>query len=217
MVERGEVKAVASRRRALALLLLPLLAAAATAGKPASAPERLVRAARSYAEQYTIYDPGYRRLSYPGGDPGGRIGVCSDLVVRSYRALGLDLQRLIHEDMARNFRLYPAARLYGQAKPDANIDHRRVPNLMTFFARRGQTLTTSLAPGDRGSWRPGDIVVFDLLDNGIPSHIGIVSDRLGGQGLPQVFHHFPPFPREEDCLTNWKVIGHYRYFPPEGG
>lgn len=211
------MKAVASRRRALALLLLPLLAAAATAGKPASAPERLVRAARSYAEQYTIYDPGYRRLSYPGGDPGGRIGVCSDLVVRSYRALGLDLQRLIHEDMARNFRLYPAARLYGQAKPDANIDHRRVPNLMTFFARRGQTLTTSLAPGDRGSWRPGDIVVFDLLDNGIPSHIGIVSDRLGGQGLPQVFHHFPPFPREDDCLTNWKVIGHYRYFPPEGG
>lgn len=197
--------------RRFAAAALVLLAASAAAGSDPAA--RLVRSARAFAEMPTVYDSGYRRIAYPGGDPGGGIGVCTDLVIRSYRALGIDLQRLVHQDISKNWRAYPAARLYAQTKPDPNIDHRRVPNLMTWFARHGQTLPVSLEPAQLEQWRPGDIVVFDLVGNNVPSHIGIVSDRKSDAGLPLVFHHFPPLPREDDCLRTWKIIGHYRYYP----
>jgi len=175
--------------------------------------ERLVRAARVWVGIPCRYDGSYRKINYPGGDPGGRIGVCSDLVIRSYRAIGVDLQVLVHEDMKANFEAYPARALYDQRKPDTNIDHRRVPNLQTFFQRHGQSLTLSIKPEKLDEWRPGDIVVFDLLDNGIPSHIGIVSDQKADSGRPLVIHHFPPYPSEDDCLATWKIVGHFRYFP----
>lgn len=172
---------------------------------------RLVAAARALANKPTTYDPKYVRLAYPGGDPGENVGVCTDLVVRAYRGIGVDLQKLVYEDMRKNFRAYPARRKYGQSRPDRNIDHRRVPNLMVFFKRNGQSLPPDTA--DLKEWRPGDIVVWDLFGNGVPSHIGIISDRKGPSGKPLVFHHFPPFPSEDDCLETWEIIGHFRYFP----
>jgi len=174
---------------------------------------KLVRAARAWVGVPVRYDGRYKEISYPGGDPGGGVGVCSDLVVRAYRAIGLDLQVLVHLDISQNLKAYPVEELYEQTRPDKNIDHRRVPNLMTFFRRKGNVLSVSYKGPDRKQWRPGDIVVFDLLGNGLPSHIGLVSDRTGPSGLPLVIHHFPPYPSEDDCLDDWKVIGHFRYLP----
>lgn len=204
--------------RATRYLLPPaaLLFAASLLAQPQPTeppPLLLVRAARAFVGLPCRYDGAYRVLIYPGGDPGGGLGVCSDLVVRSYRALGIDLQVRVHEDMKKYFNLYPARALYQQVEPDTNIDHRRVPNLMTFFKRHGLTLPNSIEPALLKTWQPGDIVVWDLLQNGIPSHLGIVSDRKAPSGLPLILHHFPPFPAENDCLTKWKVVGHFRYFP----
>ncbi len=175
----------------------------------------LVRAARVWLKMPCRYDGSYRKIGYPAGDPGGKVGVCSDLVVRAYRALNIDMQVRVHNDMKKNFSAYPAKKLYEQTRPDTNIDHRRVPNLMTFFKRHGKSLTVSTAEEDLDQWRPGDIVVFDLLENSIPSHIGIISDRKAENGLPLVIHHFPPVPTEDNVLEKWKIIGHYRYFPDE--
>ena len=196
-----------------ALLVLTSLHVSAQDAELYTSAPNLVRAARSWVGIPLQYNGSYRVLAYPGGDPGQEVGVCTDLVVRSYRALGVDLQVLVHEDMKRNMSAYPAKRLYQQTRPDTNIDHRRVPNLMTFFGRRGQSFTLSLKPGQLDKWRPGDIVVFDLMGNGIPSHIGIVSDQKTGPGRPLVIHHFPPHPSEDDCLRRWKIMGHFRYFP----
>lgn len=176
----------------------------------------LVRAARAWVSMPCRYDGTYRKIRYPAGDPGGKVGVCSDLVVRAYRALDIDLQVRIHRDMKKNFSAYPARKLYDQTRPDTNIDHRRVPNLTRFLERHGKSLTTSISEDDLEKWRPGDIVVFDLLGNSIPSHIGIISDRKADSGLPKVIHHFPPRPSEDDVLQKWKIIGHFRYFPDEG-
>ncbi len=173
----------------------------------------LVRAARAWVNMPCRYDGSYRKINYPAGDPGGRLGVCSDLVVRAYRALNIDLQVRVHQDMKKNFNQYPAKRLYDQLKPDTNIDHRRVPNLMTFFKRHGKSLTLSIEEQDLDKWRAGDIVVFDLLNNSIPTHIGIISGKRTGSGLPLVIHHFPPLPEENNVLQKWKIIGHFRYFP----
>lgn len=196
-------------------VLAGLLAAGAPAATERSDAERLVQAARILVRMPTRYDGRYRYIAYPWGDPGRGVGVCTDLVIRSYRMIGVNLQVLVHEDMTKNWVLYPASRLYDQRSPDTNIDHRRVPNLMTFFFRYGQSLTLSTKPEDVDQWQPGDLVVFDLVENGIPSHVGIISDRMAESGLPLVFHHFPPSPTEEDCLTTWKIVGHYRYFPED--
>ena len=203
------------RRTILATLFILVLAATLTAQErdPDPPARRLIRAARAWVGTPCRYDGSYRAITYPGGDPGGRVGACTDLVVRSYRALGIDLQVLVHEDMKKKFELYPAKKLYDQVKPDPNIDHRRVPNLMAFFNRHAASLTLSLEPDQLEQWQPGDLVVFDLLDNGIPSHLGIVSDQKSDTGLPLVIHHFPPLPTEEDCITRWKIVGHFRYFP----
>lgn len=200
-------------KAALVACLLAALAGSAAMEDPAPPPLRLVRAARSFVGTKYRYDGSYRVIPYPGGDPGGNLGACTDLVVRSYRALGIDLQQLVHEDIKADFEAYPARRLYNQTRPDPNIDHRRVPNLMTFFRRKGQTFSPNLDQPNLPSWQAGDLVVFDLLDNGIPSHIGVVSDRKTSAGLPLVIHHFPPYPTEEDCLGRWKIVGHFRYFP----
>ncbi len=161
--------------------------------------------ARDCVRRAPLYDPAYVPLAYPGGDPGWRRGVCTDVVIRSFRTAGVDLQVLVHEDVQSR----PAA--YRISRPDPSIDHRRVRNLVVFFSRYAETL-----PVD-GRWQPGDIVVWDLKRRGISDHIGILSDRSAPLGRPLVFHHFPrrgPFtghPSEDDCLHRWRILHHFRW------
>lgn len=197
--------------RAVALLLLLAMPAAATepaAAQPAaSAPQRLVAAAYAQVGVTLLYDPSYRRIAFPGGDVPLVRGVCSDVVVRAYRAIGVDLQRLVNEDMRRNFAAYP--HLWGLAHADANIDHRRVPNLAVFFARHGGKLPVSGAAHD---YRAGDIVTW-RLPGGL-AHIGLVADR-SVDGRPLVVHNIGAGAQLEDVLFAFEITGHYRYFPEE--
>lgn len=155
--------------------------------------------------QKVVYDPSYFRLEYPNGDVPPNKGVCTDVVIRAYRKLGIDLQKEVHEDMKANFAEYP--KNWGLSNPDKNIDHRRVPNLMTFFERHGTTLPISDNPND---YQPGDIVCWNL--GGGVTHIGIVSNKKAINGLrPLVVHNIGRGQVLEDMLFNYKVIGHYRY------
>ncbi|MFH2051310.1 MAG: DUF1287 domain-containing protein [bacterium] len=168
---------------------------------------RLVAAAVERTTHQVRYDGSYRRLAYPGGDVPDSLGVCTDLVIRSYRALGVDLQRLVHEDMIRDFDAYPAQ--WGLDGPDANIDHRRVPNLQAFFRRSGAELGVTDEPAD---YLPGDLVTW-MLPGNLP-HIGIVTDHWSGDGArPLIVHNIGRGPRLEDCLFSFTVTGHYRYLP----
>jgi uncharacterized protein len=152
-----------------------------------------------------IYDPAYFRIQYPNGDVPSDKGVCTDVVIRAYRKLGIDLQRLVHEDMKENFNLYP--KHWGLSSPDKNIDHRRVPNLMTFFSRFGQTLPKSTNSQD---YKPGDIVCWNLW--GGVNHIGLVVNKKSEDGLRYlVIHNIGSGQVIEDILFEWKIIGHYRY------
>jgi uncharacterized protein YijF (DUF1287 family) len=169
-----------------------------------SAGVRLARAAQAQIGVTTGYDPAYVRLAYPGGDVPPHTGVCSDVVVRAFRAIGVDLQRALHEDMRADFAAYP--RKWGLSRPDRNIDHRRVPNLMRFFTRRGTALETGGAAAD---YRPGDVVAW-RLDNGLP-HIGIVGERAPGEDFVPVIHNIGAGARREDVLFAWTMIGHYRW------
>lgn len=157
--------------------------------------------------RYTFrYDPSYVKIAYPGGDVPLDRGVCSDVVVRAFRKVGVDLQKELHEDMKRNFAAYP--KLWGLKRPDPNIDHRRVPNLMTYFNRKGKSLDITDTPKD---YLPGDVVAW-RLDNGL-LHIGIVSHtQASSQRNHQVVHNIGAGAKLEDVLFSWQVIGHYRYF-----
>jgi uncharacterized protein YijF (DUF1287 family) len=174
----------------------------------------LVAAARAQIGVTVQYDPAYRALGYPGGDVPADRGVCTDVIVRALRtARAFDLQRLVHEDEEANWDAYPHQRRWGLSKPDPNIDHRRVPNLMTFFRRAGYAapLTRTAA-----AYLPGDVVAWDL-GRGI-LHIGIVSDARSVAGTPLVVHNIGAGTREEDILFRFTVIGHYRLPPaPPGG
>jgi uncharacterized protein YijF (DUF1287 family) len=183
------------------ILMLWLLVV--TACSAAIQPAPLVASARLQIGQTLSYDPAYRKLQYPGGDVPANTGVCSDVVVRALRAQNVDLQKLVHEDMTRNFETYP--KKWGLKKPDANIDHRRVWNLMTYFQRQGfaQSVTNRA-----DSFLSGDIVAWDL--GGGVTHIGIVSDRRSTKGVPLVIHNIGRGAQEEDILFRYKVIGHYR-------
>ncbi len=137
-------------------------------------------------------------------------GVCTDEIIRSYRSVGIDLQKEVHEDMVQNFSAYPHSWRWLLSRPDSNIDHRRVPNLMVFFKRKGQSLATSSRIED---YSPGDLVTWDL-GGGVP-HIGIVVDRKSPQtGRYMVVHNIGQGPKMEDVLFDWKITGHYRYFGP---
>lgn len=158
------------------------------------------------------YDPAYVRIPYPGGDVPASTGVCTDEVIRAYRAVGVDLQKEIHEDMLAQRSAYPrkwaVARANGDGT-DTNIDHRRVPNLMAFFTRKGQSLPLSAAADE---YHPGDLVTWDL--GGGITHIGIVVDPKSPEsGRNMIVHNIGAGPRMEDVLFNWKIIGHYRYWP----
>lgn len=170
--------------------------------------EKLLAAAHAQVGETTIYDPAYVDIAYPGGDIPRDRGVCTDVVVRAYRdAFGIDLQQLVHEDMRKSFAAYP--KNWGLVKPDANIDHRRVPNLETFFARSKTGLSLSKNPGD---FRPGDIV-SQRLPGGLP-HIGIVSDRRSRDGLrPLLVHNIGAGARVEDILMAFTIVGHFRFRP----
>jgi uncharacterized protein YijF (DUF1287 family) len=172
--------------------------------------QKLSSAAIERTHHRVRYDPAYVRMPYPGGDVPPNTGVCTDEVIRSYRAVGIDLQKEVHEDIVRNVAAYPLQSYSGRARPDTNIDHRRVPNLMTFFGRKGESLPMTNRAED---YSPGDIVAWDL--GGGVLHIGIVVDRKALQsGGYMIVHNIGAGPQMEDVLFNWKIIGHYRYFGP---
>jgi uncharacterized protein len=183
--------------------LLIVLAIAVSSTASADAP-RLVSAARQQTLTAVIYDGKYTPIPYPMGDVAKSRGVCTDVVVRAYRAIGIDLQVLVHEDMNANFGLYP--HLWGLSKPDANIDHRRVPNLQRFLERAG----AKVSAGTAAAWLPGDLVTW-MLPGNLP-HIGIVSDRsVANASRPLVIHNIGAGPVEEDMLFAYPITGHYRY------
>ena len=184
-------------------LLALVFVSAAVPAFPIDA-SKTVAAARAQIGRTKSYDPSYRVLDYPGGDVPMETGVCSDVVVRALRHQGLDLQKAVHEDMKSHFSRYPQK--WGLRQPDRNIDHRRVPNLQTWFKRQG----FELPPGRQArDFRPGDVVAWDL-GRGI-THIGIVSDRATRDGVPLILHNIGGGAQEEDVLFRFTVIGRYRF------
>jgi hypothetical protein len=170
-----------------------------------SAAQKLIAAAREQIGVTLAYDPAYTRLAYPGGDVDRRKGVCTDVVIRAYRdGLGIDLQPAVHQDIAAHFAAYP--RRWGLRRPDRNIDHRRVPNLETFWSRQGARLPL---PRRAQDWQPGDL--FTALIGGRLPHTGIVSDRLAGNGNPLVIHNIGAGAQEEDVLFAHQLTGHFRW------
>ena len=164
----------------------------------------IVAAARKQIGVTVGYDPAYRRLAYPGGDVPRESGVCTDVIIRALRdAQKIDLQKLVHEDMKGSFAKYPQN--WGLKKPDANIDHRRVPNLQCYFKRKGYALPVSKNAAD---YKPGDIVT--VMVGGKLPHIMIVSDRKASDGTPLVIHNIGSGTKEEDCLFTYPLTGHYR-------
>jgi uncharacterized protein YijF (DUF1287 family) len=170
---------------------------------------RLVAAAVERTHHHVRYDPAYVRIPYPNGDVSPDTGVCTDEVIRSYRAVGVDLQKEVHEDMLANYSAYPHKWNSLLRRPDANIDHRRVPNLMVFFQRHGEVFPTTASPAD---FHAGDLVTWDLGGN-VP-HIGVVVDQKGSGGRSMIVHNIGQGPRMEDVLFRWKITGHYRYYGP---
>jgi hypothetical protein len=172
--------------------------------------KRLVAAAEERTHHVVRYDPAYVRIPYPDGDVPADTGVCTDEVIRSYRAVGVDLQKEVHEDMEQNFSAYPRKWRWLSGHPDTNIDHRRVPNLMVFFSRKGEMLGITQRAED---YLPGDIVTWDL-GGGVP-HIGIVvAQKSVASGRFMIVHNIGQGPKMEDVLFNWRITGHYRYFGP---
>lgn len=167
---------------------------------------KLADAAHAQIGVTLIYDPRYQKLAYPGGDIPQIQGVCADVIVRAYRAHSIDLQVLVHEDMTRAWSDYP--RLWPLKGPDANIDHRRVPNLATFFRRHGQSFPVSKDPA---SYWPGDIVTW-RLPSGVP-HVGMVANAKSTSKIPLVIHNIGRGTQQEDRLFAFTITGHYRYLP----
>lgn len=186
-----------TRKLVLALFLaLPLIA-----------DPRVIAGAKQQVGVTRGYDPAYRRIAYPGGDVPRETGVCTDVIIRAYRHAGTDLQKLVHEDMKANFGRYPKS--WGLRKPDTNIDHRRVPNLATFFTRRGGKLDVTRRGAD---YQPGDVITW-RLSSGVP-HIGLVSDvRARGTDRYLVVHNVGSGAQIEDVLFAYALTGHYRWRP----
>ncbi len=166
-----------------------------------------VQAAKERAQHTVIYDGSYFAIAYPNGDVPHNIGVCTDVVVRSLRKVGVDLQKEVHEDMSTNFSVYPSRKIWGLSKPDANIDHRRVPNLRVFFSRFGDSLRVT---EDSDNYLPGDLVTW-MLPGNLP-HIGIVVDERSSDGnRPLIAHNIGSGPKIDDMLFDFPITGHYRY------
>jgi uncharacterized protein len=206
----GLTRSMATWDRRLLLLSLGSAAAApaALAQQPAggdvSFPVKVAIGAELRARKKEVYDPAYVKLAYPLGDVPDDRGVCTDTVIRAFRHAGVDLQVGVHEDMAANFSVYPKA--WGLTRPDRNIDHRRVPNLETFFRRRGGARALSTNASD---YLAGDIVSWRLTGSGLP-HIGVVT-RKKWNGAPLVAHNIGAGTREEPCLFDWPMQGWFRF------
>jgi uncharacterized protein YijF (DUF1287 family) len=185
--------------------LLFILIVGCSLAKAQSFSEKLSAAAIELTHQQVRYDPTYFKISYPNGDIPAEKGVCTDVVIRAYRKLGIDLQQLVHEDMAANFEKYP--KNWGLKKTDKNIDHRRVPNLMTFFTRHGKSIrVTQLAK----EYLPGDVVTWDL--GGGTTHIGIVINKISADNQRyMIVHNIGNGQELADCLFSYKITGHYRF------
>lgn len=159
---------------------------------------QIVQSARNQIGKTLRYDPAYTKLKYPMGDVPMEKGVCTDVVIRALREQNIDLQELVHQDMSRNFSVYP--KRWGLKQPDTNIDHRRVPNLMTYFMRQGWAVQDT-------NYQAGDIVTWELKGN--RPHIGIVSDRKIGD-RPLIIHNIGSGTRENDILYRYTITGHFR-------
>lgn len=183
-----------------------LLLAASAWPQPTVAPATQIAENAIEQTRYTVrYDPAYVKLDYPNGDVPRERGICADVVVRAFRAVHVDLQVDVHNDMSEHFSAYP--KLWGLRGPDRNIDHRRVANLMTYFQRRGLAVAISSKPQD---YLPGDVVAW-MLPNG-RLHIGVVSTaRTRFLQRLLVVHNIGEGAKQEDVLFEWKIIGHYRY------
>lgn len=172
--------------------------------------EQIKKLLESAVEQTTLtktYDPAYVVLSYPNGDVPIEKGVCTDVVIRGFRKAGVDLQKEVHEDMSKNFSSYP--KKWGLKAADSNIDHRRVPNLQTYFTRQGKSLPIT---DNADNYKPGDVVAWDLDGKGM-THIGLVSNIWNESSKRYlIIHNIGGGTQAEDRLFDWKVIGHYRYF-----
>ncbi len=167
--------------------------------------DRLADSALTLTRQEVRYDPRYYAINYPNGDVPADVGVCTDVLIRAYRMVGIDLQQEVHEDMKAHFEEYPDK--WGLSSPDRNIDHRRVPNLMVFFSRHGEEKPVTNKPED---YAPGDIVCWDL--GGGITHIGIVVNRRSAGGSRNlVVHNIGAGQVLSDCLFEYEIIGHYRY------
>ncbi len=184
----------------------PVWGARGSVQPPTGFAARVVAGAR--AQIGTAYDSGYVQISYPGGDIPADRGACSDVVIRALRHAGIDIQQLIHEDMLRAPTQY--SKLATTSEPDPNIDHRRCLNQMSFLSRHAQTLTTEVSDATRDQWQPGDFVYWRQPGN--RQHVGVLSDRTNAKSLPLVIHNGSVC-IEQDCLTDWKIIGHFRYLP----
>ncbi len=192
--------------KAYLLLLVPLLMSSLSFGQTTYFTQ-LADSAMTLTYQRVQYDPSYFSIGYPGGDIPSNKGVCTDVIIRAYRKMGVDLQKEVHEDMATHLDCYPTK--WGLSQPDKNIDHRRVPNLMTYFARHGSTLTISNKPED---YLPGDVVCWNL--GGSVTHIGLVSNKKSSDNTrPLIIHNIGAGQVLEDCLFNYTIIGHYRFRP----
>jgi uncharacterized protein YijF (DUF1287 family) len=168
---------------------------------------QVVESAIEQTHYTSRYDAAYVQLAYPGGDVPPDRGACTDVVVRAFRKGGVDLQQLVHEDMARDFAAYPQK--WGLPKPDSNIDHRRVPNLMTYFKREGKALSVTEEGKD---YRPGDVVTWDLNGAGL-THIGVVTNLWSDEtGNYLIVHNIGAGAKIENVLFAWRITGHYRYF-----
>ena len=174
---------------------------------PNSFEEKLSNAALSIVDPNIDYDPTYFSLKYPNGDVPKNKGVCTDVVIRAYRKLNIDLQKEVHEDMLKNFALYPNIKKWGLHKTDTNIDHRRVPNLEVFFARKGERLPIT---ADADNYKTGELVTW-IIGNKYP-HIGIVTNKKSPDGKRlMIVHNVGSGQVLEDCLFDWKIVGHFKY------
>jgi uncharacterized protein YijF (DUF1287 family) len=169
----------------------------------------VVEAALERTNHNVRYDGRYISIPYPNGDVPENIGVCTDVIVRTYRAIGTDLQQLVHEDMVANFEAYPSKRIWGQNRTDKNIDHRRVPNLQAFLSRQGEKLVIS---SKASNYKAGNIVTW-MLPGNLP-HIGLITNKISAlTGNPMVVHNIGAGPKLDDVLFSYKITGHYRYIP----
>lgn len=176
---------------------------------PRTPPEKIVNRAKQEALAHVFYDATYRRIAYPGGDVPSDRGACTDVIIRSLRSAGYDLQKLIYEDKKCHPGAYP--KCGGRLGCDPNIDHRRVPNQIVYFRSHGKSLPVSTAGEALKTWQPGDLVYWKLNSN--QDHCGIISDNRNSAGMPLVIHNMA-MATEEDCLNSWQIICHIRF--PKG-